>query len=153
VGARLAGTLGFGLDRRASVQPREIVDAYLEAMARHDYEGARGYLADAGFTYESPIARFESADAFMEYSAMSMGILQRVERVKTFVDGPDVCSFLIMHIQISDKDRVKAVNWSRVEQGRIRRMEVLFDTRIYQALFPCGDSGPDLGSSPNANPA
>jgi hypothetical protein len=122
------------------VQPKEIVDAYLDAIASHDYEGARRYLADAGFTYESPIACFDSADAFMEYSALNMGILQGVERVKTFVDGPDVCSFLVMRIQISDKQRVKLVNWSHVERGRIRRMEVLFDARIYQILFPAGDS-------------
>lgn len=122
------------------MQPKEIVDAYLDAIASHDYEGARRYLADAGFTYESPIACFDSADAFMEYSALNMGILQGVERVKTFVDGPDVCSFLVMRIQISDKQRVKLVNWSHVERGRIRRMEVLFDARIYQILFPAGDS-------------
>jgi hypothetical protein len=125
------------------VQPKDTVDAYLDAMARHDYEGARGYLADAGFSYESPIARFDSADAFMEYSALNMGILQGIERIKTFVDGPDVCSFLVMHIQISDKEQVRAVNWARVEGGRIRRMEVLFDTRIYQTLFM--SDGPNPG--------
>jgi hypothetical protein len=122
------------------VQPKEIVDAYLDAMAAHDYEGARRCLADTEFFYESPIARFESADAFMEYSALNMGILQGIERVKTFVDGPDVCSLLIMHIQISDKDQVKVASWCRVDQGRIRRMEVLFDTRIYQKLFRPEDS-------------
>ena len=60
------------------MQPKEIVDAYLDAIASHDYDGARRYLADAGFTYDSPIARFDSADAFMEYSALNMGILQGV---------------------------------------------------------------------------
>lgn len=123
------------------MQPSEIVEAYLDAMASHDYEGARSHLADTGFSYESPIARFESADAFMEYSALNMGILQGIEHVKTFVDGPDVCNFLILHIQISDKERVKMVTWSRVEQGRIQRMEVLFDTRIYQRLFLPDDPG------------
>jgi hypothetical protein len=124
----------------AKVQPNDIVDAYLDAIARHDYDGARRYLADTDFSYESPVRCFDSADAFMEHSALTMGILQGIERVKTFVDGPDVCSFLILRIQISDKQRVKLVTWSRVEQGRIRRMEVLFDTRIYQTLFPPEDS-------------
>jgi len=117
------------------VQPTDVVDAYLDAIDRHDYEMARGYLADVGFVYESPIAHFDSADAFMEYSAMNMGILQRVERVKAFVDGQDVCNILIMHIQLSSKERVKVVNWAQVEQGRIRRIEVVFDARIYQNLF------------------
>jgi hypothetical protein len=125
------------------VQPKEIVGAYLDALARHDYAGARGYLADTGFSYESPIARFDSADAFMEYSAMSMGILQGLEQVKTFVDGPDVCSFLIVRIQISEKEQVKMVSWARVEQDRIRRLEVLFDARTYQTFFLPGDCCPD----------
>jgi hypothetical protein len=126
----------------ARVQPKEIVDAYLDAIASHDYEGARRCLADTGFSYESPVARFDSADAFMEYSALNMGILQAAERVKTFVDGPDVCNFLIIHIQISDKERIKLVNWAHVEAGRIRRMEILFDARIFQTLFVPGDSDP-----------
>jgi len=117
------------------VQPQEIVEAYLDAIARHDVDAARGYLADIGFRYESPLAAFDSADAFMEYNALNMGILQGIERVKTFVDGPDVCTLLVLSIQISEKERVKAVNWCQVEGGRIRRMEVLFDTRIYQTLF------------------
>jgi hypothetical protein len=34
------------------------------------------------------------------------------------------------------------VNWCQVEAGRIRRMEILFDTRIYQTLFePHRDDG------------
>jgi hypothetical protein len=126
----------------ARVQPKETFDAYLDAMARHDYEGARGCLADTGFSYESPIARFDSADAFMEYSALNMGILQGIERLRTFVDGQDVCAFLIMHIQISEKEQVKTATWARVEGGRIRRIEVLFDTRIYQTLFMPGEAGP-----------
>jgi hypothetical protein len=142
-GPSAAGSLSLHTGQAISVQPEEIVDAYLNAVACHDYDGARGYLADTGFSFESPIAHFDSADAFMEYNAMNMGIFQRFERVKTFVDGPDVCSFLIVHIQISDKERVKLVNWTRVEDGRIRRMEVLFDASIYQTLFlPPEDAQP-----------
>jgi len=123
------------------VQPRDIVEAYLDAIARHDIDAARGHLADTGFHYESPLASFDSADAFMEYNALNMGILQGVERIKTFVDGSDVCTFLVLTIQISEKERVKVVNWCRVEDGRVVRMEVVFDTRLYHTLFEPGDGG------------
>jgi limonene-1,2-epoxide hydrolase len=119
----------------AAVQPKDVVDAYLDAINAHDYEAARRYLADTGFVYQSPIARFDSADAFMEHFAMTMGILQRIERVKTFVDGPDVCSILIVHIQLSSKEQIRFVNWARVENGRIQAIEAVFDARIYQTLF------------------
>jgi hypothetical protein len=123
------------------VQPRDIVEAYLDAIARHDIDAARGYLADTGFHYESPLASFDSADAFMEYNALNMGILQGIEPIKTFVDGPDVCTVMVLTIQISEKERVKVVNWCRVEGGRVVRMEVVFDTRIYHTLFETGDGG------------
>ena len=123
------------------MQPRDIVEAYLDAIARHDIDAARGQLADTGFHYESPLASFDSADAFMEYTALNMGILQGVERIKTFVDGRDVCTFLVLIIQISEKERVKVVNWCRVEGGRVVRMDVVFDTRIYHTLFEPGDGG------------
>ncbi len=129
------------MGQTAIVQPREIVDAYLDAIARHDIDTARGYLADSGFHYESPLESFDSADAFMEYNALRMGILQGVERIKVFVDGPDVCTFLVLTIQISEKERVKVVNWCRVEEGRVVRMDVLFDTRIYHTLFEPDDGG------------
>ena len=117
------------------MQPKDVVDAYLDAINAHDYEAARRYLADTGFVYQSPIARFDSADACMEHFAMAMGILQRIERVKTFVDGPDVCSILIVHIQLSSKEQIRFVNWARVVNGRIQSIEAVFDARIYQTLF------------------
>ncbi len=129
------------MGQTAIVQPREIVDAYLDAIARHDIDTARGYLADRGFHYESPLRASTSADAFMEYNALRMGILQGVERIKVFVDGPDVCTFLVRPSRFLEKERVKVVNWCRVEEGRVVRMDVPFDTRIYHTLFEPDDGG------------
>jgi len=115
--------------------PLEVVDAYLDAIAAHDDEGARACLSDGDFAFQSPIASFASADELMLHTALSAGILQRIERVKVFVDGVDVCHFLDMVVQISEKQSVRVAHWARVRDGRIVRIEAVFDASLYRTLF------------------
>lgn len=118
-----------------TTDPRVLVDAFLAALTRHDYEQARTFLADEEFGYRSPIAAFQSADDFIQYATLSGGIIQAREIRKVFVDGGDVCHFMTFHIQISEKQRIETVQWARVESGRIRHIEVLFDASPYHELF------------------
>ena len=117
---------------------RQPVDAFLDAIESHDYERARRYLADDGFRYESPISRFSSADDFIQHLSLLGGIVRRIERRKVFVDGEDVCHLLVYVTQLSDKEATKVAHWSRVVDGRIRCIEVLFDTHWYRQLFEVG---------------
>ncbi|MDW6062353.1 hypothetical protein SAZ11_35445 [Streptomyces sp. FXJ1.4098] len=47
--------------------------------------------------------------------------------VKQWVDGPDVLTWFDLHA--NDEEPVPAVNWLRVEGGRITRVRVAFDPR------------------------
>ncbi len=124
-----------------TVDPLRLVECYLAARDAHDYERARAFLADLGFSFRSPIAHFGSADAFIQYSALTGSIVQSVERRKVFVDGADVCHFLTYRIQISEKQSVEVAQWARVEGGRIVDIEAIFDATAYRMLFPDnGDS-------------
>lgn len=114
---------------------RKCVDEYLDAIESHDYDRARGFLADEGFRYESPISSFSSADDFMQHLSLLAGILQGIERTKVFVDGRDVCHLLVYVAQLSEKQSVKVSHWSRVVDGRIARIETLFDTHWYRQMF------------------
>jgi hypothetical protein len=118
------------------------VEAYLDALAVHDYERARACLSDVEFRYESPVSVFTNADDFMLHLSLSAGILQRVDRIKVFADGEDVCHFLDMVIQLSDKETVRAAQWCRVSNGRIVRIEFLFDAHQYRMMFqpPCAEA-------------
>lgn len=128
--------------RIAEEEPVAVVDAYLDALAAHDYERARACLSDADFRYLSPVSSFSCADDFMLHMSLSGGILQKVERLKVFSDGPDVCHFMEMTIQLSDKESMRVAQWSRVASGRIVRIEVLFDAHRYRMMFepPCGEA-------------
>jgi hypothetical protein len=114
---------------------RALVDELLDAIERHDYERARGLLADEGFSYESPISSFTSADDFVQHFSLMAGILHKIERRRVFVDGQELCHILIFVTQLSDKESMKAVLWTRVAEGRIQRIEALFDTHWYRRMF------------------
>jgi hypothetical protein len=122
-----------------AADPLSVVEGFLAARDAFDYEQARTFLADTGFSFQSPIARFDSADALIQYSALASGIVQSVERRRVFVDGPDVCHFLTYRIQISEKQSVEVAQWARVKDGRIVRIEAIFDATAYRVLFPEGD--------------
>jgi ketosteroid isomerase-like protein len=116
--------------------PLSIVDAYFAAETARDYEAMRGLLADEGFHFRSPIASFDRANDFVRHAAVSGGIIIDKQVRKVFVDGADVCHILTYRIQISEKQSVEVVHWSQVREGRIRRIEAVFDASAYRELFP-----------------
>lgn len=127
---------------RETAEAGAVVEAFLDAIEKHDPERARSLLADVGFHYRSPISEFSDADAFIADMTYRTGILRRFELRKAFVDGGDVCHFLSVHIQISSRVKVDAVLWAQVADGRVQRMEMLFDAYPYRSLFPAGTEPP-----------
>ncbi len=115
--------------------PLEIVDAYLEAIAKHDLGRARSLLSDIGFEYLSPINRFASADEFIAYMELASPIVQRVVTRKVFVDGDELCHFLQVTSQISEKRSTAVAQWSQVTAGKITRLELVFDAHEYKSLL------------------
>ena len=118
-----------------ALDPQSLVDAYLDALAARDYDQARGYLADQGFHYESPIAAFSNADDFIQHMCFTGGITQDIVRCKVFADGADVCHFLLYGFQISAKETAKVAQWAHVEKGRIQWIEILYDASGYHRFF------------------
>ena len=116
-----------------------LVDAYLDAIAAHDTDAVRALISAPGFRYESPIARFDDTDAFVQFVAMSTGILQRIERRHRFVDGDDICHWLVFVTQLSERIATPAVQWAQVRDGRIASIELMFDPYRYRLLFDVDD--------------
>lgn len=122
--------------------PRQTVERYLAAVGGFDYAAARACLADDGFEYVGPINRFRSADALVRYLELATPIVQRIEIRKSFADGSDVAHFLVVNTQLSDKLAVHVAQWAHVRDGRIDRLQLLFDAHWYRSLFvPEDESG------------
>jgi hypothetical protein len=116
-------------------EPEKVVDAYLTALEARDYELARTFLSDQNFHYSGPTAQFDDPDLFMEILWPVGQILRRIERRKTFVDGPNVCNFMTFHIHIDQPRSVPVVQWAVVEKARIVSIESLFDASDYTKMF------------------
>lgn len=116
--------------------PRELVERYVDAVARFDYTTARECLADEDFRYSGPISTFHSADALMRYLELATPIVQRVEIQKAFEADHDVAHFLVVGTQLSEKLSVHVAQWAHVRDGRIDRLELVFDAHWYRSLFP-----------------
>lgn len=119
---------------KSSSDPVQIVDNYLDALADGDFERLRSCLSDT-FTYQGPTARFENPEDFSSMIWAVGQILNKIERRKTFVDGPDVCSILNFHVQWDDPKMIPVVQWAVVKTGKIHSIEVFFDATEYTAMF------------------
>ncbi|MGB5614834.1 MAG: hypothetical protein WBM67_19510 [Sedimenticolaceae bacterium] len=80
------------------MEPLAVVENYLEAFRRRDFEAARACLADRGFEYISPIASFDDADVFISgmdgYQTSRLVQLARVKgdrivRLEAIFDASD----------------------------------------------------------------
>ena len=112
-----------------------IVTAYLDALEGRDFERLRSYLSDTGFSYRSPVSVANDADTFIILISRIGPILERIERVRTFVDGNDVCSILKFKTTMESLKEVPVVQLTSVADGKIVAMEVFFDASEYNKMF------------------
>ena len=113
----------------------QVVENYFEAVASGDFANARGYLADRGFRYRSPIGSFDDADQFIADVWRLGSILEGLKLCKTFVNGDEVCHIVEVRTRMSELVVTRMVQWSQVVDGRICEIEAFFDAQRYAQLF------------------
>ncbi|WP_296897762.1 nuclear transport factor 2 family protein [Thiohalocapsa sp.] len=116
-----------------------VVERYLDALVAHDHDAVAALIAPVGFRFESPIATIDDAAGFLEYIMMTGGILRGIERRRVFLDGDDVCHWLVLDTQVSERVSTRAVQWATVHSGQIVRIELLFDPYRWRLLFTTDD--------------
>jgi predicted SnoaL-like aldol condensation-catalyzing enzyme len=119
----------------AALTPKEIVNAYIDAIAARDFQRARGLLANGRFSTRSPISAFESADAYVTDISRVGPILEGIERRRVFADGDEVCVILDYITRMDRRQVTPVVHWMRIEDGKIVFIESFFDARGYDAFF------------------
>ena len=112
-----------------------IVTAYLDALEDRDFERLRSYLSDTGFSYRSPVSVANDADAFIIIISRVGPILEGIERVRTFIDGIDVCRILKFRTTMETLKEVPVVQLTTVADGKIVAMDVFFDASEYNRMF------------------
>jgi hypothetical protein len=87
------------------------------------------------FTYKGPTARFSDPESFIENVWHVGQIIHHIEIRKTFVEGNEVCTIMNFHVHLDERRSVPVVQWAKVEDGKIRFIEVFFDASDYMAMF------------------
>ena len=113
----------------------KIVSAYLDALEGRDFERLRTFLSDIGFSYRSPVSKADNADDYILIISRVGPILEKIERVRTFVDGDDVCSILRFRTTMETLKEVPVVQLTAVANGKIVAIEVFFDASEYNKMF------------------
>ncbi len=115
--------------------PREVVEAFMDALAQRDFERAGTFLSRPGFSYRGPTDDFDDADTFIADISRIGPILERIERRRTFVDGEDVCVIYTFYASMPELNKTRVAQWFKVDNGLITGIEVFFDARAYLAMF------------------
>lgn len=115
--------------------PEELVRSYLKAVGDRDFELARSFLADDGFSYSSPIADFNDADRFIQSISAVGPILEELGIRRLFVAESEVMALVDARITLHGYVTRTIAILFHMEQRRITTMEVIFDASEYNKMF------------------
>ena len=120
--------------KAADRDPASIVRKFLEALGAKDFEALRGLIGE-GVGFKSPMEVHEGAASFMRAMRNLGPMIERVNVMKIFVDDADVCAIYDFVTNQPSIGVTPCAEWYRVDEGKIKSMELFFDARPYEALF------------------
>jgi hypothetical protein len=120
---------------KQKLTPADVVDSYLSAIAARDFERARTWLADAGFSSRSPMMACNDADEYIANISRIGPILEAVKRRKTFVDKSEVCVILDYVTRMDTRHVFPFAHLMQIDGAKITHIESIFDTHWYASMF------------------
>jgi ketosteroid isomerase-like protein len=121
-----------------STETRTTVDAFFAAWAKGDEHAMRALMAD-DLAYANPMNRYASADAFwgplMQFNKMLRGL--RV--LETIVNGNSAAVLYDCNCP-APVGNLRTAWFVRVEGGKLRTVESLFDATELRKLFGGGSA-------------
>jgi limonene-1,2-epoxide hydrolase len=101
----------------------DVVLTFIDALNQEDFEAARDFAGD-NMKFVGVLGERNGADA---YFADMKNMRFKYKIKKTFADGDDVC--LLCDIDMGNDTSIFACGWYHVSDGRIDRIQVIFDPR------------------------
>lgn len=111
------------------INAKELIMEYLAAVNRKDFKSARSYVSD-NVSYVGPtgMGSFDKADPYLKY--LEHLDLPRLEIIKVFWDGDDVCEFHEVNVDTLPAPLLVCM-WFHVDDGKISSIRIVFDPRPY----------------------
>ncbi len=107
---------------------REIVEQYLEAFGKSEFDSVRELLHD-DFSFRGPMESHESADSFVGSIRSHMqGFVKRITLSHIFEDGDNVAVFYDM-VTNTPAGTLGMAELYRIRQSKIASITLIFDPR------------------------
>ena len=115
--------------------PEAIVESYMNAIGKRDFDKARRYLSDSNFYYTSPIGNYDDADKFI-HSLFGIGpVLEKVEIQKLFSKKNEVMAIINILTTLRGYTKYHLAMWFRIDGALITSMDAIFDASAYKEMF------------------
>src|SRR5215467_11205999 len=111
----------------------KIVSEYQQALVKGDFVAARKLVHD-NLLFQGPIDTFHNPEPYFESLKKLAPITQRIDILKMFADGDDVCVLcdLVTNTPIGT---AFVCEWYQVKGDKISSVRVVFDARPFAAMF------------------
>jgi hypothetical protein len=103
-----------------------IVETYFRSWLERDYATFADVLHD-DVRFTGPLAQVQGRDAAVEGIRGLRELLADIRVRRRFVDGDDAVTWF--ELIIDGLQPIPVANWSRIDDGRISEIRVLFDPR------------------------
>jgi ketosteroid isomerase-like protein len=111
------------------INAKELVMEYLAAVNRKDFKSARSYVSDnVSYVGHTGMGSFDKAEPYLKY--LEHLDLPRLEIIKVFADGDDVCEFHEVNVDTLPAPLLVCM-WFHVDDGKISSIRIVFDPRPY----------------------
>ena len=108
---------------------KDVVKGYAEAVWKGDLSDARKYLADAGFSFDGTLAKYEGKGSADKVIENVKGFRQMVKGV-TFLEevySGNTASLLYDVATASPAGTIRMAEFYEVSNGKIVKMKLVFD--------------------------
>ncbi|HEY7432474.1 MAG TPA: nuclear transport factor 2 family protein [Streptosporangiaceae bacterium] len=109
-----------------ATDPRTLATTYLRSWQQGDFGTLRSLLAD-DVTFRGTLGTANGADECIEGMKGLAKIISEIAVVQMVAAGPDVMTWYDLHTTVAPP--VPTVNWSHVEDGKIKAIRAVFDPR------------------------
>ena len=112
-----------------------LVRSYLSAIGARDFDLARTFLADRGFSYTSPIGSIDDADLFIQNISAVGPILERLEIRSCMTANGEAMVLFDVTTTMSNFASNTVAMLVVTEDGSIKSIEAIFDASEYHKMF------------------
>ncbi len=118
---------------------RQVLQKYYEAAQRRDFGTCRSYLND-DFLFKGLFRTYHHPDEYLADFRQLLQITLRLDVQKIVVQGNDVMVLFELETKAPVEATTLVAEWHQVVNGKITRVQSVFDGRPFEAMFPASPS-------------